>query len=123
MNITLISFSYPLEGSGIKIKADKMVYSETTKKINAEGNVQISSGDIIIVGGRIETDLNANYVIATDSVAIYENESYVTGETLEYSFDTSTGVIYNAKGSYSDWYFTSQRAYKDKKAFRLKKSK
>ncbi len=107
----------------IEIKSKKLEYLQNQNKIFAEGNVEISSGTLKIKGDKLHSDIDKKYIIVDGSVTLNEGLYFITGDKCEYSFEQSTGYIYNARGYFEPWYFETEKVFKNKDIYILGKSK
>ncbi|MDI6641393.1 MAG: hypothetical protein QME68_03670 [Elusimicrobiota bacterium] len=107
----------------IKLKADEVIYDGNTRKIFAEGDVEISSGEFKVKTEKLEFDIDKQYIVGSGSVTMIDGKNWTGGTKIEYSLLASTGYIYNAYGYFDPWYFSSETLYKDRDIYILGNSK
>jgi len=106
--------------SSININAEYMEYDENKKVINAKQNVKISSGNFVISGNNMEYNIDAEYLIMTDSVTLTDENYFFTSEKVVYDLIRSTGDIYNGYGFIEPFYFNSKLINREKHNYKLK---
>ncbi|MBN3038317.1 MAG: LPS-assembly protein LptD [Candidatus Omnitrophica bacterium] len=83
---------------------DKVEFLEAEQKMRASGNVEVLYEDIKITCDKANINLKTKDGIAEGDITLYQKDSILTGERVEYNFDSQTGIMYRAG-------FASQRIY------------
>ena len=107
----------------IEIKAaGNLSYDEKAKRVTAEKDVDISSGNFRMTGQMMDIDLDNQFAIASGSVTLKDGESIIYGDRCEYFYSTSTGNVYGAYGYYYPWAFKGDKIFKSKEDLYMGKS-
>ncbi|MFH1045717.1 MAG: LPS assembly protein LptD [Candidatus Omnitrophota bacterium] len=75
---------------------DKVEFLESEQKIKAIGHVLVIYEGTKITCDKMDISMATKEGIAEGDVTIYQKDSVITGDTVEYNFDTQTGVIHQA---------------------------
>lgn len=85
------------------LKADSLYYDPGTGRVTAEGNVEISQGERILMAQRLVYDQHNNAVYATGDVSLMEPTGQVYfAQNVALKEDLKTGIIENFRARFID---------------------
>ncbi len=83
----------------IDVQADRIDYSESERKIVANGAVRIALGARTLFADEVSVDLDDQIVVASGQVILVEGTNLLEGDRIEYNYRTNTGVITNGRAT------------------------
>jgi lipopolysaccharide assembly outer membrane protein LptD (OstA) len=75
---------------------DKVEFMEQQQRLEAQGHVIVIYGDVKITCDQISISLDTKEGIAEGNIVVYQKDSVLTGEKVEYNFASQTGTVYQA---------------------------
>lgn len=85
------------------IEADSMHYEKETRIVTAEGSVQITQGDIILLSDKVTYNQNTNMVTAIGNISLVDPSGNVFfADNMELKDDLKKGVINNFRVKFVD---------------------
>lgn len=78
----------------IVVDADNVEYVDSGSMIKGSGNVKIDYDGVILEAENIEVDLKTNEALATGRVCVVYNKIKITGDKLDYNFQSKKGRMF-----------------------------
>jgi LPS-assembly protein len=85
-------------GVPVTVFANRIENLERERLLIAEGDVQIEQGDVRLEADRVEVNTETGEAVATGKVVFFDGRDRLTGERIEYSLRSGTGIVYKAQG-------------------------
>ncbi len=82
------------EKAPIVCHGDKVEFIESQQKLEALGHAIVIYEDVKITCDKINISLDTKEGVAEGNVVVYQKDSILTGERVEYNFDSQSGTIY-----------------------------
>ena len=80
---------------------------ERERLLVAEANLQIEQGDVRLEADRVEVNTETGEAVATGNVVLFDGRDRLTGERIEYSLRSGTGIVYKAQPAAEPHFFFS----------------
>ena len=82
---------------GYVLRGDEITFREQENIIVFAGDASFSSDDFMITADRFEVDTAAKTVKGEGSVLLSSDSNELSGEGLEYNYETDQGTLYGAE--------------------------
>jgi len=87
-----------MKGEGpVDIEADELIYDRETQTYHANGQVEVSRGDLSLKADHAQLNMGTKDMVAWGNVLLREGEDVIECQRLEINAETRLGKIYEAK--------------------------